>query len=518
MDMYGGRARRRKSVLSLSPAAFPEEDADVARGKAVVQVAGGARDAGEWDYFAWNAAPPDPPLADDDADDRPPAAPPAPPESVEAFHHVRLERLQRTYAEEQRRHGEARPEGACGGASAPVQMSLSSGAPRNEPANGDITAEQAACGVDVQGIPWEDLPFSREDYRAKRLRDNHGRDAADVGDGLHAVVKEPRRGGRFYQFFRNTRRVKCSIVHFQLRNLAWATSKHDVFVMHDAAVVHWDAAARRKSQVLDLSGSSSGAATGLGMVQISTMIAKDDIAIAGGFYGEMVAKNLSTGVIVHNKRITYDENAITNAIDIFGDKIMTSNNDCFVRCFDMPTFQRTAAFHFTTPVNHATRQPEGKMVAVVGDDKVVQVMDGDTGQSIAKLHGHEDYSFATSWHPGARMFATGSQDNTCRVWDVRNMSQSVCVLGTRVGAVRSLRFSACGRFLAMAEPRDFVHIYGVNRGEFDTCQEIDLFGEIAGIALTPSAEALYIAVSDRAYSSLLEYERTSNKLVSEPVL
>lgn len=384
--------------------------------------------------------------------------------------------------------------------------------------NGDITAEQAANGTDVQGIPWENLRFTREDYRATRMRDTSRQDSPEGKESLRDVLKEPRKGAKFYDFFKNTRRVKCSIVHFQLRNLAWATSNHDVFVMHDAAVVHWDASAKRKSQILDLSGSGTAMAGGLGMVQISTMIAMGDLVIAGGFYGEVIAKNVSSGAIIHNKRITYDENAITNAIDVFADTVMTSNNDCYVRCFDIQTFKKKASFGFPKPVNHATRQPEGKMVAVAGDDNSVQIIDGDSGERIAQLHGHEDYSFATGWHPNGCMFATGSQDKTCRVWDIRNMSKSFSVLGAHTGAVRSLRFSSCGRFLMMAEPRDFVHIFDVNRGEFDVCQEIDLFGEIAGIALTPSAESLYVAVSDRTYSSLVEYERRTNSLMPELII
>lgn len=384
--------------------------------------------------------------------------------------------------------------------------------------NGEVTAEMAENGVDVQGILWDRLPFSREDYRATRMRETSRRESPDFTQNSSDLLDKPRKGAMFYQFFRNTRKVRCSIVHFQLRNLAWATSKHDVFVMHDATVVHWDAAAKRKTPVLDLSGSGSAIASGLGMVQISTMIAKGDLVIAGGFYGEMIAKNLKTNAIIHNKRITYDENAITNAIDIFEETIMTSNNDCFVRCFDMETFEKKSSFEFHKPVNHATRQPGGKMVAVAGDDKPVQVIDGENGERIAQLQGHEDFSFATGWHPDGRIFATGSQDRTCRVWDVRNMSRARNILGAHVGAVRSLRFSSCGRFLAMAEPRDFVHIFDVNRGEFDTCQEIDLFGEIAGIALTPSAEGLYIAVNDRTYSSLLEYEQRTSSVTSKLII
>lgn len=385
--------------------------------------------------------------------------------------------------------------------------------PGTGPGAGDITAEQAANGMDVQGIPWDRLPVSREDYRATRLRESSRRDAGF--SQMRDVSQEPRRGAMFYDFYRNTRRVKCSIVHFQLRNLAWATSKHDVFVMHDAAIWHWDAAAQQKRSVLDLSGSGVGAASGLGNVQISTMIARDDLVVAGGFYGEMVAKNIKSGTILHNKRITYDENAITNAIDMFDNTVMTSNNDCYVRCFDIPTFEKKTTFKFDEPVNHATRQPAGKMVAVAGDTENILIIDGDNGERIAQLHGHEHYSFATGWHPNGRMFATGSQDRMCRIWDVRKLSQSFSVLSAHVGAVRSLRFSSCGHFLVMSEPRDFVHIFDVNRGEFDSCQEIDLFGEVAGIAITPSAEGMFVAVNDRTYSSLIEYERRTSSQMAE---
>lgn len=381
----------------------------------------------------------------------------------------------------------------------------------------EITVDQVVNGADVQGIPWDTLPFSRADYRATRMSDQIRNRDSHFNEGLEHVTNDPRRGAQFYDFFSNARAVKCSIVHFQLRNLAWATSMHDVYVMHDASIVHWDATSKRRTQVLDLSGSSPSTASGLGVVQISTMIAKDDLVIAGGFYGEMVAKNMRTGTIIHNKRITYDENAITNAIDIFDNTIMTSNNDCYVRCFDLQTFQRKSSFKFERAVNHATRQPEGKMVAMAGDDNAIQVIDGDSGERISLLRGHGHFSFATGWHPNGRMFATGSQDRTCRIWDIRNMSQSVKVLGAQMGAIRSLRFSSCGRFMVMAEPSDFVHIFEVNGVGFDTCQEIDLFGEIAGIALTPDAEGLYVAVSDRLYSSLIEYERRGSSKLSNTI-
>lgn len=127
-------------------------------------------------------------------------------------------------------------------------------------------------------------------------------------------------------------------------------------------------------------------------------------------------------------------------------------------------------------------------------------------QVIESLKGHLDYSFASAWHPDGRILATGNQDTTCRLWDIRNLSKSLDVLKGRMGAIRGLKFSSDGRFMAMAEPADFVHIFDTQSG-YVHGQEIDLFGEIAGVSFSPDSEALFVGVSDRTYGSLLEFDR-----------
>ncbi|RZR74474.1 hypothetical protein BHM03_00037315 [Ensete ventricosum] len=77
-----------------------------------------------------------------------------------------------------------------------------------------------------------------------------------------------------------------------------------------------------------------------------------------------------------------------------------------------------------------------------------------------------------------------------KVWDVRNLSKSVAVLRGNLGAIRSIRFTSDGQFMAMAEPADFVHIFDVGSG-YNKQQELDFFGEISGISFSPDTEALF---------------------------
>ena len=147
-------------------------------------------------------------------------------------------------------------------------------------------------------------------------------------------------------------------------------------------------------------------------------------------------------------------------------------------------------------------------MAVAGDAPGVFLVDVQSGRAPIELQGHLDYTFALAWHPAGNLLASGNQDCTTRLWDVRRPGASLAVLPASMGSVRSCRFSPDGACLAFSEPADFVHVYDV-AGGLCTHQEIDFFGEIAGIAFTPGAEALYVAIPDREYMSALCYARAA---------
>jgi len=137
-----------------------------------------------------------------------------------------------------------------------------------------------------------------------------------------------------------------------------------------------------------------------------------------------------------------------------------------------------------------------------------------TGQRVGRCDEHLDYSFAAAWHPGGNIFATGNQDKTTMIWDKRTY-RCLATLGGRIGAIRSIRFTADGRYMGMAEPADFVHLFDV-RQNFHESQEIDLFGEIAGISFSPDANALFVGIADRTYGSMLQFRQTrSGRLYSD---
>ncbi|EOA40402.1 hypothetical protein CARUB_v10009129mg [Capsella rubella] len=307
----------------------------------------------------------------------------------------------------------------------------------------------------------------------------------------------------------------------QLRNLVWATSKHDVYLMSQYLVSHYSTLTSGKHEVLNVQGHVSPSEKhpgslleGFTKTQVSTLAVRDKFLVAGGFQGELICKHLDRPGVSFCSRTTYDDNAITNAIEIYNKPsgalhFTASNNDCGVRDFDMERYQLVNHFRFPWPVNHTSLSPDGKLLTIVGDNPDGLLVDPNTGKTLGTVSGHLDFSFASAWHPDGLTFSTGNQDKTCRVWDIRNLSKSVAVLRGNLGAIRSIRYTSDGKYMAMAEPADFVHVYDVSNG-YEMEQEIDFFGEISGISFSPDTEALFIGVWDRTYGSLIEYNRRHN--------
>jgi hypothetical protein len=164
--------------------------------------------------------------------------------------------------------------------------------------NNETSALEARNGKDIQGIPWESLNYTRDRYRENRLL--HYKNFESLFRSREELDKEclqVEKGKNFYDFQFNTRLVKSTIAHFQLRNLVWATSKHDVYFMNNYSLMHWSSLLQRGKEVLNVAkpivpsmkqhGSLSQSVS---RVQISTMAVKDDLIVAGGFQGELICK------------------------------------------------------------------------------------------------------------------------------------------------------------------------------------------------------------------------------------
>jgi hypothetical protein len=380
---------------------------------------------------------------------------------------------------------------------------------------------------DIQGINWEqDLPFgnfmhaaSRRAFRRQRnesYTNYHNRpdDVERAWSGFRreaVTVQELDNNEWAYDCYHTWSNLQPDINHFQLRHLLWAPTNNDLFFPAVEGVHHW------QRPVLD---GYDGSKTYMKLVTadgrpicgmekvpiITTMCVKHGVLAIGGFDGDLIVRNLETEVY-QGIKLSNSVNSITNAIDVFyrrdggSRSIICSNNDCIVRFVDAESLQVCERRMFDWAVNLAVAHPDGALLAVVGDHTETLLLDKRVDGIVATLSGHVDFSFACAWHPDGNVIATGNQDKTTRVYDLRKPDKTLALLLSRT-AVRSLRFS--DKLLAVAETADYVNIHATK--DYGYRQKIDFFGEVCGFDFSPNYQSLWIGIAGHPLaSSCVEY-------------
>ncbi|KAI8072611.1 WD40-repeat-containing domain protein [Gongronella butleri] len=368
-------------------------------------------------------------------------------------------------------------------------------------------------GVDFQGIIWPQQPITRHHYRNQRMMTYEtyyslSRDKVETCI-KNQPVKSVYNQASYYQFRHAKLQEPCRIGHFQLRNLLWAPTKNNVFYIHGNTVRQWSPQRRASHDVLNLEGLKTNYCR---VMSISSMACKDDVLFVGGFLGDYFLQRLDDMATPHYGLISHLTTGIVNHADMIHNRqgarqVLVSDNDMVTRFLDVQTFRIAQEFALPFPVNCSAITSNGQMMCAVGDSTETHLMDVASGKKIKVLDDHFDYSFTCCFSPNDRTLATGNQDKTTRIYDIRNLSQSLHVLGGNVGAIRSLHYSSDGKHLVMAEPIDFVHIFDTQ--DYASSQVIDFFGDIAGVALTPDDQSLYIANNDKRVGGLYEFSRVN---------
>ena len=228
-------------------------------------------------------------------------------------------------------------------------------------------------------------------------------------------------------------------------------------------------------------------------------------------------------------------NDITNMVEFICDpgypdsvKLLTSGNDGKVRIFNLEKedyAEPEAIYENKEPINIAKFNADHSLLAVYGDCYPAHLYDPRIGKIIDILFGHEDFGFALSWHPAGHHLATGNQDLTVKIWDMRKLGggsaaavgssegptgSGACVntIAMNTGASHGVEYADSGRMLVVSESIDFLHVFDAEEGLYDRRQELDFFGSILGFTVIGErAESIFLGLADPELSCLVELEK-----------
>ncbi len=91
--------------------------------------------------------------------------------------------------------------------------------------------------------------------------------------------------------------------------------------------------------------------------------------------------------------------------------------------------------------------PESKLIAAVGDDKIVRVWDiEDVGTPVRSLGGHTHGITSVDWSPDGQYLISGSYDQTVRFWDKADNAKILRDFSTGFSGTRAVAWHPSGTF------------------------------------------------------------------------
>src|SRR5207249_4526695 len=112
--------------------------------------------------------------------------------------------------------------------------------------------------------------------------------------------------------------------------------------------------------------------------------------------------------------------------------------------------------------------PDGKRLASGSYDQTVKVWDAATGQETLTHKGHTGWVSSVAFSPDGKRLASASVDGTVKVWEAARGRGTLTLKG-HTGWVSSVCFSPDGQRLASASMDDTVRVWDASSG---TCLEL----------------------------------------------
>jgi WD40 repeat protein len=365
-----------------------------------------------------------------------------------------------------------------------------------------------------QGINWSRVTQPREHLRKNRVDAHKGhRDQEETNEekANKQAFHMCKTTDIIYQFNTFIKDINVNVAHFQLRkNMKFLNDKELIYIKK-TGIEKYNIITGVRRLLVPFQEEDLENGTKVVCFDCFEYEDKKVIIVCGRIDNcVLVFKLIGHKLLSRERVLIYKMGAsgqIVNHVEIFdkGTKLYTGCNDGKVRVhnLDDPKLDEVVAFQAITAVNHLAYSND--LLVAVGDFKEVQLFDIRTTGHVVDLLGHSDFGFSVRFKQNdPNILATGNQDYTCKIWDIRKISKEcVCTLYGHFEAIGQLEFS--NDLLIYAENMDFLHVYNFNNNAIQT---LGYFGHNTGFCL--KEDKIYLGIYEYSNHGIMIYDRIRN--------
>jgi len=378
--------------------------------------------------------------------------------------------------------------------------------------NSSYAGEKMKDGLDYQGIQWnvEMKSMSRDLFRKLRATGYKPLRQFKGNEVTQHPLKKTKDNEPYYTFERFYKAPKLPAQPSQSKYTLISPNKTDLLYPYTDGFVHHSLLEFKENKIfiepelnptsIDSHGNLVALATSKGKLILYNM--KDQYAV----YNSSPLNN-----IYANNAVSLFQQEGSSVV-----KLACGGNEHSFQVYNVDiNVQLIYKETMGCTLNAVRPSPDGNLLMLLKAQTAVEIFDLRAGKTIIKLKGHQDYGTSGDWHPNGMTVATGNQDCTCRIWDLRRPSQQIDILQARLGSVSNVKYSKTGSHLVMSENIDYVNIYNADN-DYKEVQVVDFFGENAGLCFDgEDGNNLYFAVLLKGHNGIFEYKlRESNIMQS----
>ncbi|KZP10837.1 WD40 repeat-like protein [Athelia psychrophila] len=179
-----------------------------------------------------------------------------------------------------------------------------------------------------------------------------------------------------------------------------------------------------------------------------------------------------------------------------------------------PAALKTLEGHKDT-VRAVAYSPDGSHIASGSSDETIRIWDAETGEAVGEpLRGHSSHILAIVYSPDGAYIVSGSSDNTIRIWDAETGESVGEPLRDHTGAIWAIAYSPDGRHIVSGSGDKTLRIWDVETREVVGEPLKGHTGIISSVAYCPDGTHIVSGSYDKM---LRIWDAETGKAVGEPL-